>query len=348
MHAAGLSRLATLALSALAAAALTPHPGHAEGEPNLAAHQGWVTGAAFAADGKTLYTAGAESLLYRAGAVALWNAENGQQVAALAGGHATSVWGIAVSPDNKTLVTSGYDGKVIVWDLGKKQPRATLDKHKGWVRAIAMKADGSHFATGGEDGTIIVWTTADAAEAKNFKAHDAAVYSLAFSPDGTRLASASTDKTAKLWDWNAADKPAELAKFGGHNEAVWAVAFSPDGQTIASGGADRTIRLWNAKGEEQGVLEGHKDWVTGLAINKDGVIASASQDRTAKLWSLAEKKELHTFPGYNSSVWSVAYSVDGQLLATGSHNEGARLFNVGDKSERFPAPTPAAAAAEKK
>ena len=40
------------------------------------------------------------------------------------------VWSVAFSPDAKTLVSSGYDGKVMVWNVAEKKSIATLEKHK--------------------------------------------------------------------------------------------------------------------------------------------------------------------------------------------------------------------------
>ena len=328
----------------------------AQDEAPITQHRRWVTSLAFSNDGKQLYTTGGESLPFRPGDVKIWEVDSGKLAASLEGAP-SSVWSIAVTSDNATAITSGYDGKVLVWNLAEKKPRATLDKHKAWVRSVALSPDNANFATGGEDGTIVIWTTADAKQVKEFKAHDAAVYDMAFSPDGNRLATASTDKTAKLWDWKA-EKPAEVAKFAGHAtkvegapmptpEAVWSVAFNPAGNQVASSGADGKIRIWDDKGAEQAVLEGHKDWVGAVAWSKENVIASASHDKTIRLWNPADKKELHSFPA-KSTCWGVAFSADGKLLAAGSHKEGVRIFDVASKAEKFPAKAEPAKPEEKK
>ena len=235
-----------------------------ETPPTIAAHERWVTSVAFLADG-ALASAGGESLQFRPGDVLLWNSKTGRQTVRLGeDAHPTNVWSLAASRDGKTLVTTGYDGKVIVWDVEKREARASLEQHKGWVRSSAISPDGKHFATGGEDGAAIVWSLGDEVkEAKTIKAHETAVYSLAFSPDGKTLATASTDKTAKLWDWQS---DAEPVKLEGHGDAVWGVDFSPNGKRIATCSADRTIKFWGGDGKLQATLEGHKDWVSDIAF----------------------------------------------------------------------------------
>jgi WD40 repeat protein len=59
-------------------------------------------------------------------------------------------------------------------------------------------------------------------------------------------------------------------------------------------------------------LEGHSGWVKSLAFSPDGtVLASASEDKTAKLWDMAQGNLLRTFTGAADKVTSVAFSPDG-------------------------------------
>ena len=324
----------TLAITCLVLAIAAPAT--AADEPaTLAKQSRWVTSVAFIENGAKLVTGGGESLLYRPGDVFIWDAKSGAQVAALVG-QPTIVWSVAPSPDGKTLITSGYDGKIILWNVAEKKPQQTIEK-KGWIRSACLSPDGKNFAAAMEDGSVVLFDGEGGKELKTIKAHEAAVYDVAFSPDGALLATCSTDKLAKLWDWKA-ETPAEKAKLEGHGDAVWGVAWSPDGSTLATCSADRKIKLWNAEGKEQATLDGHKDWVSDVAFSADGkTLASASHDRTARLWDVAGRREIISFGPHPSTCWSVALSPDGAVLAVGTHNSGVRLWKF-MKSELFPAP----------
>lgn len=76
-------------------------------------------------------------------------------------------------------------------------------------------------------------------------------------------------------------------------------------------------------------LEGHANRITRIVFSPDGAtLASASEDRTIRLWNVATGAHKHTLSGHQSYIYSVAFSPDRLTLASGSENGRIRLWNV--------------------
>lgn len=75
-------------------------------------------------------------------------------------------------------------------------------------------------------------------------------------------------------------------------------------------------------------LRGHTDVIRSVAISPDGKqIATASHDKTAKVWDATTGRELMTLRGHTDWLMSVAYSSDGQRLVTASTDRTARVWD---------------------
>ncbi len=168
--------------------------------------------------------------------------------------------------------------------------------------------------------------------------HSGWVTSIAISPDSKILASGSWDNTIKLWNLATGE---QIRTLQGHSDPVISIAISPDGDTLASGSRDNTIKLWNlATGEQIRTLEGHSDLIRSVAISPDSrTLASGSLDNIIKLWNLATGEQTRTLQEHSDGVnsflalvntaYSIAFSPDSKILASGSYDSTIKLWNLG-------------------
>src|SRR5262249_30286268 len=76
-------------------------------------------------------------------------------------------------------------------------------------------------------------------------------------------------------------------------------------------------------------LYGHTGYVSSVAFNpRQPVLASASWDRTIKLWDISTGAELRTLRGHSSRVQGLAFSPDGSVLASASADQTIKLWNT--------------------
>jgi serine/threonine protein kinase len=242
-------------------------------------------------------------------------------------GHSSWVTGLAFSPDQQLLVSSGLDDTIYLWSTMTGQPVATLTGHSRAVNAVVISPDGNTLISGSDDYTIKEWQVSTGNLVRTLRGHSRDVNALAISPNGKLLASGGEDRTIKLWQMGTGTLITTLVGVAG---MVRSIAMSPDGKILASGGFDNKIKLWSLMtGEQLQAWVAHRNSVNALAISPDSeLLASGSKDRTVRIWNLSTGRMIHAIQGHNRDVNALTFTPDGQLLISASSDATLKLWNV--------------------
>jgi WD40 repeat protein len=316
----------------------------------LRGHTAGVMTVMFSPDGRTLASASPSGGTNRfgPGEVKLWNVGSRREIATLKE-YLAGRLSLAFSPDGKLLATGGADGRIHLRAVASRREVALLAGPTA-TGSLAFSPDGKILAVSSEDGAVRLWAVRPKQVVGTLWGQGEWNPEMAFSPDGSTLAVGASG-SVKLWDLTTRQKLTELR---GHRGRVSCVQFSPDGKTLASGGHDTTVRLWTA-GPRGGTATRSADrWASGsedaeedsttvirqsasiaaMALSPDGkALATASGDRTVRLWDIASRRELATLKGHTAAITGVAFASDGRTLASTSNDKTVKLWNIASRQE---------------
>ena len=306
-------------------------PGHPRPLAKLAGPGGYVQSVAFSPDGKTLAAGGAGNT------VGLWDVTHPASPVPLGKpltGPANAVTSVAFSPDSAILAAGSRDHKVWLWHVTNPARPARLDPltgPAGWVASVAFSPDGTSLAAGTSDSTVHVWDVTTRRPTAVLP--QAGIVTSVTWADPHLLLDSVSDGTVRLW---TLPSPALIT-----DGAVNSVAFNPDGTMLAAGSQD--LELWNPVTRTRistTVVPG--TWVNAVAFGPGDVLAAGYGNGTVQLWHTAHGT-LTPFsrplgatasgaavPDAADPVESVAFSHDGQILASGVSDGTVRLWDVHD------------------
>ncbi|PHH65967.1 hypothetical protein CDD81_915 [Ophiocordyceps australis] len=274
----------------------------------------------------------------------------------------------------RKLATCSSDRTVKIFEVEGETQRLmeTLKGHEGavWCVAWAHPKYGNILASSGYDGKVLIWKEQPGQNANtwqriyDFPLHKASVNIVAWSPHeaGCLLACASSDGNVSVLEFkdNAVDHVTFAAHGLGVNSVSWAPAASP-GSIVSSstptpaalanrrfvtGGSDNLVKIWTYDAATQSYkqecepLAGHTDWVRDVAwsptVLHKSYIASASQDKTARIWtsdaSVPGRWDCNIL-NFDAAVWRVSWSLSGNVLAVSGADNKVTLWKENLRGE---------------
>lgn len=162
------------------------------------------------------------------------------------------------------------------------------------------------------------------------------------------LVTSSKDRTCMVWDLSSEKC---VAVCTGHSDSVGSVCLSSNIATfrskqsfIISGGADKVLKRWNfnvfsgqkslplAFTASHSVRAHDKDINSVCTSPNDNLIASASHDKTVKLWNSSDLNCVAILRGHKRGVWKVKFSPVDKILASCSGDKTVKIWSIVDFS----------------
>jgi WD40 repeat protein len=257
---------------------------------------------------------------------------------------------LGVTRDGKTLVTGNFQGKLLFWDVARRQaigdPVPAFDDNR--VDRVVFSPDGSTVAALSPGPEVRFWNVASRQRLPStLRADPEYARDVVFTPDGAHVFTAGDKGEIIEWDWRSGQAVGAPIQVG---KSVEALALSPDGRTLAAGEAgdhDSRVTLWSTETRAMAgtPLVGHKDIVRAVAFSPDGrFLASSGDDGFAILWDLGSRQGIARLD-YGVKVTSgdgsaatprsinhVAFSPDGTALVTDGPEQGLLVWEIDVKA----------------
>uniref|UniRef100_A0A7I4DAQ0 Beta'-coat protein n=1 Tax=Physcomitrium patens TaxID=3218 RepID=A0A7I4DAQ0_PHYPA len=184
-------------------------------------------------------------------------------------------------------------------------------------------------------GSVYIWNYQNQTLVKSFEVTDLPVRSAKFIPRKQWIVAGSDDMFIRVYNYNTMDK---VKQFEAHTDYIRCVVVHPTLSYVLSCSDDMLIKLWDW---EKGwictqIFEGHSHYVMQVTFNpKDSnTFASASLDRTVKIWNLGSPEPNFTLEAHQKGVNCVEYFTGGDRphLITGSDDQTAKVWDYQTKS----------------
>lgn len=245
---------------------------------------------------------------------------------------------VAISPEGAVASGGAGTGPVVVTTTGGTS--VSIPALSGNVTGLAWRS-ATTLVAGTDDGAVREYDLSTGTTTVLASAGGAAIVDVVVSGDGRTLAFATGQGAVTVVA--TAESTRTLLVPGAPGVAVVSLAIAPDGGAVAVGtdaASSSSAVVWDLDGgaDDPVVLSGHTLKVSSIAFSPVGdVLATGSDDRSIRLWSLPSGDEIATLDGHTDMVEALVFSPDGRQLVSGGEDFTIRVWDVED---RVPLGTP--------
>lgn len=193
------------------------------------------------------------------------------------------VTAVTFSDDGSSLLNSGFDTTIKIWDTNDFSLRMRLEGHANCANVLLPGADSASLMSASSDATVRMWDLETGAETRKLKPHSQPIVRLRILGDGDRIVTASYDKSIRITSLASGEV---VGRIRGKGRELGHIEFLESGTVLMSGGIHPDFSFWSIpSGEALGVLPAHNGGVASMKLLRDGQsLLSIGFDGEVKRW----------------------------------------------------------------
>jgi WD40 repeat protein len=186
------------------------------------------------------------------------------------------------------VLSVGADGNVIEWNRRDASYSRTIPLSDSKIRRFAINTHEPALAFPFSNGEMEIVDPVFFNSIEKRKVNDVGVASCAFHPKKSVLLTGGRDGEVHLWNTKKNYSP--VINFTAHKANVYAIAFHPKKHVFVTGSRDKEIKVWDAESLDFLCGGAHARSVNALHFLKNGLLLSASDDGSIRLWKILRQK----------------------------------------------------------
>ena len=246
-------------------------------------------------------------------------------------GHNSEIRSLAFVPGKREFFTSGSDGRIIKWDLDRKeQDLQIIYSDSDIIDVLAVSRDANWIAAGGAGSVIRMIPVRESGAGYELKGHSGKVSSLIFSYDGNYLYSAALDGKVLKWDLTARTS-VDVAT---GEVSITSIELSTDDRHIAGLTNGGEVLVWNPDEATRKLTIGSKDKkISSLRFKpEEDILAVGYSDGVIELWDISAGERVSTITAHASEISSIRFNKLLSQMASSGRDGTLKMWDTGDLS----------------
>lgn len=244
--------------------------------------------------------------------------------------HSSAVNQIVYSHNGEWIASASEDKTIKIWSNRTGKLIQTIDNFGYVAKALAFHPRMNLLAaTAGSK--IYFWNIKDGTVIAELDGHRDEIYSIDFNGDGNLLASGGMDETIIIWNVRKRKKIKRLRERIPYTNTIYSVVMTDDGEYVFAAGEDIYIKKWDWRRRKiVDKLPMHPNRINSLALNRyNTLLASASNDRSIKVWNVMTGDLLVTLENFDSPVEEATFHPSSDRLLA------AYYMGINDTANNF-------------